>query len=339
MMTLTRFLPARRHMLQGAAATAALIAAPAIIRPAAAAYPERNIKVVIPTAQGGGADSLARTFADTWRKLLNVAFEYDFFPGGAGQVGYEVFTGKREKDAYNLLFGNMGPEMIMYALQKPKYKFPDDYFYFCRIDTDDSALYVRAESPIKRLEDLVAEAKKRTVTVATSRLPHPGSIGVLALGDATQSKFNLVPYGGGNPTMVATLNGEVDCGVLPVALPIKLGDKVRVLGVFNSENPLAAQTGNAPPVNKVFGTKIPDLYSSRAWAIHAEAASKFPDRFQRLNETATQVFKDADFKALYVKSVGPWEQASYGGRDVCTTYATAMVELAERYRPLLSAKK
>ncbi|MCK6453165.1 MAG: hypothetical protein L6R19_20300 [Alphaproteobacteria bacterium] len=338
-MAQNRFVPARRRLLQGAAGLAALGVAPAIVRRADAAYPERNIKVVIPTAQGGGADRLARAFTETWRKLLNTAFEFDFFPGGAGQVGYELFTGRRDKDGYNLLFGNMGPEMLMYVLQKPKYKFPEDYFYFCRIDVDDSAVYVRDESPFKKIEDLVAEAKKRTVSVATSRLPHPGSIGVLALGDALGAKFNLVPYGGGNPTMVATLNGEADCGVLPVALPIKIGGKVRVLGVFNSENPLAAQTGNAPPINKVFGTKIPDLYSSRAWAIHTEAADKFPDRFKLLNDTAPQVFKDPDFKTMYEKTAGSWEQASYGDRAVCTRYAMAMVELAERYRPLLSAKK
>ena len=42
-----------------------------------------------------------------------------------------------------------------------------------------------------------------------------------------------MPYGGGNPTMIATLNGEVDAGVLPVAEPIKAGDKVRTLTLFS----------------------------------------------------------------------------------------------------------
>jgi hypothetical protein len=282
---------------------------------------------------------LARAFSDVWRKHLGAAFEFDFFPGGAGQVGYEIFTGRRDRDGYNLLFGNMGPEMIMYALQGPKYKFPDDYFYFCRIDVDDSAIYVRAESPFKRIEDMVAEAKRRVVTVATSRLPHPGSIGVLALGDALGAKFNLVPYGGGNPTMVATLNGEVDCGVLPVAEPIKIGPKARVLGVFNDTNPLASETGDAPPINKVFGTRLPNLYSSRAWAIHSEAADKHPDRFERLNATAKLVFSDPTFKEVYEKTAGDWRQASYGDRAICTKYALDMVELANRYRTLLTAKR
>lgn len=327
----------RRNVLKGAAAGAALAAMP--WRNAWAAYPERALKVVVPTAAGGGADALARAFTEIWGRLLGTPFEFDFYPGGSGQVGYELYTGRRDKDAYNLVFGNMGPEVLMYVLNKPKYKFPEDYFYFCRIDIDDSSVYVRADSPFKRIEDVVAEGKKRVVTVATSRLPHPASIGMLALGDATGAKFNLVPYGGGNPTMVAVLNGEVDCGVLPIAVPRKVREKARILGVFNNTNVLADVTDNAPPINKVFGTKIPELYSSRAWGIHTAAAQKYPDRFDKLNQTAKQVFSDPAFRPAYERIVGDWRQAHYGDRAACREYADSMIELGNRYQSLLSAKK
>jgi hypothetical protein len=36
--------------------------------------------------------------------------------------------------------------------------------------------------------------------------------------------------------MIAVLNGEADCGVLPMANPIAMGEKTRILTVFNSEN-------------------------------------------------------------------------------------------------------
>jgi tripartite-type tricarboxylate transporter receptor subunit TctC len=328
----------RRTILKGTAAAAAATSFP--WRGARAqAFPSRTFKVVIPTGQGGGADRLARTFTDPWGKMLGQPFEYDFFPGGAGQVGYEVFVNRRDKDGYNMLFGNMGPEMIMYALQKPKYKFPDDYVYFCRLDVDDSVVFVRADSPFKKIEDVVAEGKKRTLSVATSRLPHPASIGILALGSATNSKFNLIPYGGGNPTIISVLNGEADLGVLPAANPIALGDKVRILTVFNDENVMAAKMGNAPPVNKVFGTKIPDLYSSRAWAIHTEVIDKYPDRYKLLNETAPKIFDLPEYKEGYKRTGAPFESIKYGDRETCTKYALAMVELANEYRTLLTAKK
>jgi tripartite-type tricarboxylate transporter receptor subunit TctC len=323
----------RRRLLAGAAGALALVALP---QARAQGFPSKNMRVVVPTAQGGGADRLARVFDDFWAPLLKTQFEYNFFPGAAGQVGYEVYLNKRDKDGHNLLFGNMGPEMIMYALQKPSYRFPQDYQYFCRLDVDDSILFVRQKSPFRRIEDVVAEAKKRAVNVATSRLPHPASIG---LGAAVKARFNLVPYGGGNPTMVAVMNGEADCGALPVAGIVALGEQMRILGVFNDDNKLGRYTHNAPSVNKVFGTKIPPLYSSRSWAIHTEVIEKFPDRFALLEKTARQVFENPKYREEYAKTGAPVETIQFGDRALCTRYAQGMIELANEYRPLLSAKE
>ena len=326
----------RRRLIGGAAGAMALAYLP---RASAQAYPSKNIRVVVPTAQGGSADRLARIFDDFWGPLLKTHFEYNFFAGAAGQVGYETYVSKRERDGHNLLFGNMGPEMIMYALQKPAYRFPEDYQYFCRLDVDDSIIFVSRNSKFRRIEDIVAEAKKRTVNVATSRLPHPASIGVLALGQATGAKFNLIPYGGGNPTSVAVLNGEVDCGTLPIAGVITQKDQLKVLGIFNDGHRMAKHSENAPSINAVFGTKIPDLYSSRSWAVHTEFIEKHPDRFALLEKTAKEVFDNPKYKVEFEKTGAPVETIAYGNRALCTRYAKAMVALAEEYRPLLTAKK
>ena len=326
----------RRRLIGGAAGAMALAYLP---RASAQGYPSKNMRVVVPTAQGGSADRLARIFDDFWGPLLKTHFEYSFFAGAAGQVGYETYVSKRERDGHNLLFGNMGPEMIMYALQKPAYRFPEDYQYFCRLDVDDSIIFVSRNSKFKRVEDIVAEAKKRTVNVATSRLPHPASIGVLALGQATGAKFNLIPYGGGNPTSVAVLNGEADCGALPIAGVITQKDQLKVLGIFNDGHRMAKHSENAPSINAVFGTKIPDLYSSRSWAVHTEFIEKHPDRFALLEKTAKQVFDDPKYKVEFEKTGAPVETIAYGNRALCNRYAKAMVALAEEYRPLLTAKK
>jgi tripartite-type tricarboxylate transporter receptor subunit TctC len=326
----------RRRLILGAAGAMALAH---VARASAQGYPTKNIRVVVPTAQGGSADRLARVFDDFWGPLLKTHFEYGFYAGAAGQVGYETFVSKRDRDGHNLLFGNMGPEMIMYALQKPPYKFPEDYQYFCRLDVDDSIVFVNRNSKFKKIEDIVAEGKKRTVNVAVSRLPHPASIGMLALGRATGAKFNLIPYGGGNPTYIAVLNGEAEVGALPITGVLSLSDRLRVLGVFNRENIFAKETDNAPTVNSVFSTNIPDLYSSRAWAIHTEWADANPQHFDMLQKTAEEAHKSAVFKDAFEKSGAPTEALRYGDRKVCTDYALSMVDFARRYEKVLSAQK
>lgn len=328
----------RRRVLFGGAALASAALAPAMLR--AAAYPERPFTVTIPTNQGGGAENLARSFTAAWSQLLGQPFEFEFYPGASGQVGYELFVHKRQPDGYHLLFGNMGPEMIMYVVQKPNYKFPDDYFYFCRIDIDDSCVFVRNDSPFTHIEQVVAEAQKRPVNVGTSRIPHPASIGMLALGAAVGAQFNLVPYGGGNPTYIGVMNGEVEVGTLPISGVIARGDQFRVLAVFNrSENRFAAYTNNAPLVNAVFGTDIPDLYSSRSWAVHTKFADAHPEAYALLEQTARQVFEHPAFLETYRRSGAPMESLAFGDRQTCTDYALGMIELATRFEPLLTAQQ
>ncbi len=329
----------RRAFVGGTVAAAGLLAAPAI-RTASAqgAYPNRNFRVVIPTGQGGGAEKLARSFDDAWAKILGQKFEYSFHPGAAGQIGYELFVKKRDHDGYNLLFGNMGPEMIMYAVQKPDYKFPQDFIYFCRTDIDDSCIFARRESPYKTIQQVVEAAKKKTLNVAVSRIPHPATIGCLALAEATGAKFNFIPYGGGNPTFIGVLNGEVDIGALPIANTMALQDKFRILGVFNEENTFAKRTENAPTINSVFGTKIPDLYSSRSWAIHTDWADKHPAEFEKLETTAKEAHASPLFRQAFAKTGAPVEALKWGGRKICTEYAENMIKLAQRYEKQLSAK-
>lgn len=334
-----RYSISRRRALQGIAAASSAGLAGIAPAKSQAKYPARRISVIIPTGQGGGAERLARPFAAQWSKLLGQPFEFEFQAGAAGQVGYTLFVQKRDRDGHSMLFGNMGPEMIMYTLQKPAYKFPDDYVYFCGTDADDSCIFVRNQSPLKKLEDVVAEAKKRALNTGTSRIPHPASIGILQLGRETGSRFNLVPFQGGNPTQVAVLSGEVDIGVLPITGVVRLKEQFKVLGVFNKTNVFAKETNNAPTVNAVFGTKIPDLQSTRAWAVHTEFINKNPAAFELLEKTAKQVMDDPAFKQAAEKSGETIESIQYFDRKACTEYAQNMIRLAEEFRPVLTARR
>jgi hypothetical protein len=110
--------------------------------------------------------------------------------------------------------------------------------------------------------------------------------------------------------------------------------------VFNDDAAkMAKYSGNAPSVNKVFGTRIPPLYSSRAWAIHTEFIEKQPERFALLEKTARQVFDNSRYREEYAKTGAPIETIQFGDRKLCTEYAKGMIELTGEYRSLLSAKE
>jgi hypothetical protein len=135
------------------------------------------------------------------------------------------------------------------------------------------------------------------------------------------------------------MNSEADIGALPVSGLTLQRARLKVVGVFARENVLADLTENAPTINQVFGTSIPDLYSSRAWAIHTRAIERFPDRFQILQDTSKRVFDDPLFRESMDKVGQPQQTLRFGDRATCTEYALAMIELANRYRQQLSAQR
>ena len=332
-----RYRPTRRQFVNAALATGAAVAALDPFARALAAYPERNIDVVIPTREGGGADRLFRAATTMWKKYLNTNFEPGFFPGGSGRVGYEVYMGKREPDAHNLLFGNMGPELLNWVVQKPTFNV-SDCVYFARVDNDPAAVFVGSKSKFQSIDDVVAEGKKRQLNVGTSRIAHPASIGILALGEHTGAKFNLIPYSGGRNTTAAAVTGEADLCVLPASSVVVSGEATRALLIFDDRNPVPAKLNDAPTMNKHFGTMLPGMLSARAFAIHKAAMDKHPDRFEMLQKTFKQAFDDPGFRAEIEKAGSDWAFITYGGVEDCVKYTEEMLALGEKYKALISGK-
>jgi len=323
----------RRCLLRsGAAAAAVTIASPYLAR--AAEYPSQNIGVIIPTREGGGADRNFRAFTSVWKKYLNTNFEPGFYPGASGRVGYEVFMGKAEPNAYNLIFGNMGPEVLNWVVKAPGFSL-DDYFYFGRVDTDPGCVFVGAESPFQSIDDIVAAGKKGKLNVGTSRMAHPASIGILALGEKTGARFNLIPLSGGKNTIAGAVTGEVDFSVLTSGTVIAKGDTVRTLLVFG-DNLVGDRLDNAPSINDHFGMDLPPMLSARAFAIHRKAVDDYPDRYEKLVTTFAQTFKDPELLAAYEKARGTPEYLNFGDADDCAVYVKSIREIGAQYKSLLS---
>ena len=331
-MTTISNLSRRRFLRTGAAASGLALAAPQIAR--AAGYPERNISIIIPTREGGGADRNFRAFSSIWKTKLGANFEPGFFPGASGRVGYEVYMGKNKPDAYSLIFGNMGPEVLNWAMQAPSFDV-NDYFYFGRVDTDPGALFVGAESKLQTLDDIIAEGKKRKLNVGTSRMAHPASIGLLSLGEVTGAQFNLIPLSGGKNTIAGAVTGEVDFSVLTSGSVIAAGVAVKTLLVFG-ENRVGDRLSNAPSMNEVYGTDLPEMLSSRAFGIHKKAADDHPDRMDKLMTTFKATFDDPALLEAYVASKGTPEYLNYGAVEECEAFKSAMLELGAKYKALLT---
>lgn len=332
------WVPSRRRFLQGSAAIGAAAMANPLGRALAAGYPDRNINVYVPTREGGGADRNLRAFTGVWKKYLNTNFEGAYYPGAAGRVGYEKYMGLAKPDCYDLLFGNMGPEVLNWVVQKPTFDL-DDYFYFAQVDSDPGILFVDINSPFQSIDDIIAEGKKRTLNVGVSRLAHPASLGALAVARHTGAKLNLIPLSGGKNTRAGIATGEMDLGALPSGGIVNRAKNFRVVLIFDDKNPLPERMPNVPTANAHLGTDLPPLIAgARAFAIKREAVDKHPDRFEILTSTLKNVYTDPDYKAAVEKTKAPWEYIGYGSPESCAEYVKNITTIGEQYKDLLTGK-
>jgi len=335
----------RRSVLQGGAAAlggAALATGP-FGRAFADNFPSENLSVMVATREGGGADRNLRAFWSVWQKYLKTGMEASFYPGAAGRVGYQKYMGIAKPDCYTLLFGNMGPEVLNWVVKPPQaFRFPGDYVYFNRVDVDPSCIFVDAKkSKFKTIDDIVAEGKKRTLNVAVSRIAHPASLGILALGKHTGAKFNLVPLSGGRNTYAGVKSGEMDLGALPLSGIAARYKTFRATVIFDDNTyskGLMEKLYNAPLANKHFGMKLPPLLSARAFAIKTEAIEKYPDRFKILQETGKKASADPALKVAIEKTKAPTELLRYGDQAQCEKYAGEIMGIGEEYKELLQGK-
>ncbi|MEL0106059.1 MAG: hypothetical protein VW802_03840 [Rhodospirillaceae bacterium] len=343
---MTDFWIPRRTLLKGSAAalgTAALTTSP-ISSAFGAKFPSNPLSVMVATREGGGADRNLRAFWSVWKKYLKTRMEASFYPGAAGRVGYEKYMGIAKPDCYTLLFGNMGPEILNWVVSPPRgFKYPGDYVYFNQIDADPGIIFVdNKRSKIKTIDDLVKLGKKRPLKVGVSRVAHPATLGILALGKERGFGVNVIPLSGGKNTRNGVKSGEMDCGALPAGGIVRRWKNFRILAHFDNREiggSLGKRMYNAPSVNKHFGTNFPALIAgARAFAIKAEAIKKHPDRFKILEDTARKVFDDPDFEKNYKKTKAPWELIKYGDRAACEQYHKDIWAVGSQFKDLMKGK-
>src|SRR6185503_11689419 len=99
------------------------------ILPAAAAdYPVRAIKMVVPFAPGGGTDVLGRIIAQRLQEQWGQPVVVENQPGASGGIGTRAVA-KAEPDGYTLLMASTGALMAASAALSPDGRFDVTKFF------------------------------------------------------------------------------------------------------------------------------------------------------------------------------------------------------------------
>jgi tripartite-type tricarboxylate transporter receptor subunit TctC len=225
----------RRHALTGFWIAAALLLAPAA---AHAAYPDRVITLLVPFAAGGPTDIIARIISIAFQKSLGQSVIVENRGGGGGNPGMAI-AARAAPDGYTLLLTSTAIAVNPALYNNLPYDSLKDFAPICELVNAPNVLFVRSDSSIKSIADLVARAKAR-----------PGALNYSSPGAGTKSHLTgeqlklragidmvHIPYRGGGPATMAVLEGTVDVGsvaLAPVEPLVKEG-KFRALAVTGPE--------------------------------------------------------------------------------------------------------
>ena len=217
--------------------SAAALAASSLMVPGWAqdAFPNKEIRFVVPWNAGGSNDIAARELA----QLLNeqgIRMIVENVPGATGAIGMQKVA-NAAPDGYTLGMGTSSTLSII--SQKLTTLRNDQFTPIARVTTDPLMLLVPAGSATGTLESFVANVKKNDgkVSIGTPGSNNLNHIFAVMTGRAVGSDVVVVPYTGGAKVITDLAGKQIDGAVLkPSESKAQIDGKlVKPIGVFANE--------------------------------------------------------------------------------------------------------
>jgi tripartite-type tricarboxylate transporter receptor subunit TctC len=230
----------RRQAMLGVGGLAVLASRPAL---AQAAYPSRNIKMIVPYPPGGTTDLLGRLIADQIKTGLNAVVIVENKPGAGTTLGAEQVA-RSEADGYTLLMATSTTLAINKTLYKKlPYDPVKDFAPIALVAGVPFALITNPALPVTDLAGFIAYAKANPgLAYGSAGNGSPQHLGAEMLKSAANIDIRHVPYRGSIPAMLDVIAGHIPFMVVdlqPALQQIKEG-KVRLLGVTTPKRVAAA---------------------------------------------------------------------------------------------------
>lgn len=175
-------------------------------------YPDRPIRIVVPTGPGGATDIVTRVVAEKIQASLGQPVVVENRPGANGNVG-AAYVLSQPADGYTLMMGHIGLMTINAHLYKEmKFNPLTEFAPVIRATTYANALVVTNSLPIHSTKDLVEYAKKSPTGLRFSSAGVGGSLhmGFELLKVEAGFEAQHVPYTATAKALLSVISGETD---------------------------------------------------------------------------------------------------------------------------------
>lgn len=292
---------------------ALLVTAAVAATSAFAAYPEKPVRLVVPFAPGGGTDLIARTLGAGMSQALGQSVIVDNKPGAGTIIGTDAVA-KSPADGYTLVVATFAHAVN--SSMQPKLPFDTSKAFapVILLGRGPNVLVVRANSPYKSVNDIIAAARKEPgkLTYASQGNGTSAHLAGEMFTNLTKVQMVHVPYRGAGPAITDLLGGQVDMifGTAAAVSTFVDSGKMRALGVTTPQ-PSPAFKGVPTIADFVPGYQVESWY-----ALYAPAGTP-ADVIAKLNAAAAKAAHSPEFvkkveqEGLVVSAGAPAELDTY----------------------------
>jgi tripartite-type tricarboxylate transporter receptor subunit TctC len=263
-------------------------AAPAAAQqPQAASYPSKSLRLIVPSAPGGGTDIIARLISQGLFESWGQSVVVDNRGGGGGIPGVTIVAKQSAPDGYTLLLGSVGHLTFAPAIERSLAYDPRKDLAPISLAANQPFVIAAARSlSANNIKDLIALAKAKPGSISygsggSGAASHLG-VELLAI-DAGMSLLH-VAYKGSNPAITAVMAGEIQIAMagLATVLPHVRGNRLKALAVTGGK-----RSQFAPDIATVAESGVPG-YAFDVWY-----GLVFPGGTPRaiVNKTSTEIGK------------------------------------------------
>jgi tripartite-type tricarboxylate transporter receptor subunit TctC len=272
-------------------ATSGLLAVP-LATPAVhaqGAWPNRNIRMIVPYPPGGATDAMSRLAAQKIGEKLGVSVVVENRSGANGQVGSQAML-QAPADGYTILGSASIHVMARHVMRNVPYDPVADFVPVARTARGPLVLVMSPSRPQRTIPEIVEAAKRNPAqwSFATSSLGSAGHLGTIEFNRVTGANIEIVGYRGTAPALTDVAAGNAHLMFDPVlaTLPMIRGGQLRGLGIAT-----AARTPLAPELPTMAEAGLPGFEFYSWYGVWASRAVP-PELVARMNAALVEGMRE-----------------------------------------------
>ena len=296
---------------------------------AAAQYPTKPLRIVVPFPGGSATDTITRILAQSIAPGLGQTILVDNKPGADGAIA-ATEVAKAPPDGYTLLMATNSPMSAVPAMKKsPPYDPVKDFAPITDIGRYTFFLYVNSSVPAKTFQDLVAYAKANPGKLAYATGNTTGIVSFAQMNSLAGIEMLHVPYKGEPQGMTDLVGGRVQVmwATPTTGLPFVKEGKIRAL-----VTQLGKRTPILPDVPTIHEAGLPK-FTITSWAELFGPGQMSKELVTRLNKEFTTAMGKPDVQQQMEK------QAFLMTPSTPEKLSEFVKEQMESYRTILRARR